>query len=359
MSLSLFFNGLNYNGFTEAEVKRDIETGASSFSFTSTSSGNNVLPMREGDKVQVFADDEFKILTGFIDEYDLSYTHKSHSTTVKGRSLTADIIDSTISSPKTFIDVGFLQLCKDNVEEFGIEVISEIPEPSLRNFEDIDDAKTGQKIFEFLELFARRRQVLLTDNENGNLIITRASSKLNPNSLRNIIGASDNNIIAGGRRVNLGQLYNTYIAQSQFNPLNVNDLGVDILPDFLSGELGQAIDTDIRAPRRYEFFTEETTDTFTLLDRARWEMSIRRARNFEYKCTVQGHSQNGLGWNPNILHQIDDDFARIYGQFLCKSLTYRYSVDTGSLTDLVFTNKNAYTLQSEKDKILIDFEEVG
>lgn len=355
MSLSIRFNGFDFEGFIEAEVERDIETVASTFSFTATSSRDKFLPIREGDLIEVIADD-IKVLTGRVDVYDLEYDSKTHITTISGRSLTGDIVDTTVGATKVFENVGFLDLCERNVKEFGIKVVNEAG--PFRDFDDIDSAETGQKIFEFLESFARKRQVLLTDNENGNLVITRASGTLSPNSLKNKIGESDNNIISGGRRINISELYNEYRAVSQLDPVNL-DLLSTLLPAELVDEIGITFDREIRFPRRLEFYTEETTDSFTLEDRARWEMSIRRARNFEYKAVVQGHSFNGLVWKPNILHQIDDDFARVFGQFLCKRVKYLFSLKTGSTTELIFTSKNAYTLQSEKDKIIIEFEEFG
>lgn len=366
MSLGIILDGVEYTGFTKAIVTRNIEDVASTFKFTATSSEDKLIPIREGDKVIIVADEKHKILTGYIDEYNINYNDKKHETTINGRSLTLDIVDSTVKATDTFENVGFVTLCKENVSEFGIKVINQAP--LFRDFEDIDSPETGQKIFGFLESFARKRQVLLTDNEDGDLVITRASSEISPNGLINKINGKNNNIKSGSRKIDLSQLFNEYIGVSQLDPINFkelsDDFGVPIdtkkfLPKFLVEEVGIAFDDQIRSPRRLEFFTEETTDSFTLQDRAKWELSIRRARAFEYKCVVQGHTMNDIVWKPNILHQIDDDFARVFGQFLLKRLTYNYSLDEGSTTELVFTNKNAYTLQAEKDNIIIEFEEFG
>ncbi len=349
MTLSIRLNGVDFEGFTEAEVVRDLETAASTFSFSTTSSNQQFIPIREGDAVEITADENFKILTGFVDGYGINYDSERHTIIVNGRSKTEDLIDSTVGALKEFDEINLVRLCEIVSKDFGILVINKAG--NIKNFTDFSSAETGQLAFDFLESFARKRQVLLTDDENGNLVLTRASTVLSPNSLVNLLNSEINNIKRGSRRVNIANLFNEYIAQSQQNPFNASEFET---AEELSDQVGITKDNEIRDTRRFEFYAEETTESLTLKDRAKWEMSLRRARAFNYNCTVQGHSINNTVWIPNLLHQIDDDFAQLHGQFLCNKVTYRYSLPpNGSETDLNFTLKNAYTLESDKDKLIL------
>jgi prophage tail gpP-like protein len=360
MTLSLILNGEKYHNFVQAQVTRDMDDAASSFSFTATTNGNwRAIPVVEGDIISVDADNT-KILTGYVDEYEMSYSGDNHSIKVSGRSLTSDLIDSTVGPVPEYKKINLIDLCKEVAADFRTSVISNVDKKDIPDFEDILSPETGQTGFEFLESFARKRQVLLTDDENGNLVLTRATDKVSDIAIKSVLGAIDNNVISASRKVNTANLYHEYIAQSQMNPINLQEF--DTSYD-LTSEVGKAFDGTIRQERRYEFYTEETTDftgtpdsIFTLRDRAQWELSIRRARNFTYRCIVFGHSSNGIVWQPNMLHQITDEKANLNGIYLCKKVIYSYGLDTGSITSLDFTTKKAYTLVEDKDFAL--FEEL-
>jgi prophage tail gpP-like protein len=355
MTLAIRLNGNDYSGFTDAQVVRDMEKAASTFSFNATvgisNFRTNFIPIRAGDFVEIIADGTFLIMSGYVDEEGESYDDKSHEVNIKGRSKTQDFIDSTVGAIKEFETISLFDLTKLVASDFGVSVVNQTS--GLKALDDISSAETGQTGFEFIEAYARKRQVLLTDNGKGELVLTRASNKLSQNSLANIVGGKQNNIKRGNRTLNIANLFYEYIAQSQMNPINATEFDT---PQDLAEQVGITNDTEIRTTRRYEFYTEETTESFTLEDRAKWELSVRRARQFVYNCTVQGHSFNGLLWEPNIRHQIDDEFANIFGQFLCKRVIYRYSLEGGSQTELFFTNKNAFTLQSDLDKIILEIE---
>lgn len=354
MTLAIRLNGVDYVNFVQARVDRFLEAVASSFSFTATASDSNFIPIREGDAVEIIADREFPIMTGFVDKYISTYDAKSHTITVQGRSKLSDLVDSTVGAVKEFENVNFVDLCRNIIDDLGIDTGVINQAGSISNFAFLSSAETGQSAFDFLQNFARKRQVLMTDDGFGNLILTRASTTLSGNTLQNIIDrpgevrrSRNNNIIAGSRTVDISKLYNQYLAQSQLNPIDLNDN-----PEFLVDQFGEAFDPEIRPSKRFEFYTEEATESFTLEDRAKWELAIRRARGFVYSATVQGHSFNDELWFPNILYQIDDEFANISGQLLCNKISYLHSTQTGSTTKLDFTNRNAYTLAAERDRLV-------
>ena len=115
----------------------------------------------------------------------------------------------------------------------------------------------------------------------------------------------------------------------------------------------------MRTTRRYEFNAEESSDSFTLSDRAAWEANIRWARARTYTAKVQGHSVDSVVWTPNRLVRVDDDYTGTHGLMRLKAVTFNFDKDGGSTTSLGLTNKEAFTLEIEQSARNASTNEVG
>lgn len=350
MTLSIRLAGEEFDGFTNAHVTRNFEELSSSFAFATSSTKSQILPIREGDLVEIVADGKHIVSTGHIDEYTVDYDATSHNISVKGRSKTADLIDSTIQA-KEYDNLSFIDICKDIAKKFKIDAISEVDDSLI--IRNTAKPEIGTTAFKFLEKFARTKQVILTDDVHGNLVITRASSKVSEYSLQNLIGAIDNNILSASRTVNVSNLFGKYIVRNQINPIIAKEF---LTAKELTEQFHILVDENIRESRVYEFYSEESADTKTLSDRVLWEQTIRLARNFQYQCTIFGHTIAGELVLPNIHYRIDDDFAQLHKQYFCNKVEYKYGLDTGSVSTMYFTHKDAYSLK-EQDKSDSIFEQ--
>ena len=65
---------------------------------------------------------------------------------------------------------------------------------------------------------------------------------------------------------------------------------------------------------------------------------------------MQDHRINGALWQINTLVNITDVWAGISGQMLLNAITYTFDVDNGSVTELQFVDKNAYSLTLAEPK---------
>jgi prophage tail gpP-like protein len=69
---------------------------------------------------------------------------------------------------------------------------------------------------------------------------------------------------------------------------------------------------------------------------------------------VQGHSVSinniDILWEPNKLVLVLDNFNRLGGMLLIRSVRYEESVDTGTTTVIDMTYRDAYTLQAEQSR---------
>jgi prophage tail gpP-like protein len=359
MSLKIRLNGQTFTDFISAQVLMSIETAASSFAFTSSAQIDNLFPIKEGDLVEILADDKL-ISTGHVEDVGVTYDAQSHTIEVKGRSLLADLIDSTVGSIKEFTgQVNLVDVARAVLDGLGLTSIKIINKAgTIKNFnaEDITSAETGKNAFEFVELYARKRQVLITTDGDGNMVLVKGSGVASVNRFKNIQVANDNNVLSARLTSSNASLFNQYIAQSQLNPVNLDE---GVTTESVSGQVGVATDSSIRTTRTLEFNSEESSDSVTLNDRAAWESNIRRARAKNYIAVVQGHSASDEAWEPNKLYKVDDDFCGVHGTLLSREVAYRYDLQNGSTTEINMTNRKAYTLQAEEDAREANTNEFG
>lgn len=350
MTLAIQLNGQNLVNYTQASVIRNFESISGSFAFVSTVRKDNLSPIKVGDSVKITVDNT-PVITGFIEGLTVNYGPGSHQVTYIGRDLLADLIDSTVGVTKEYTGaVSLVDVIKDVLSGIGlssIQVINQVDDLTPFDKFDITSADVGQKAFDFLESYVRKKQVFLITDGLGNIVITRASSELFPAKLQNIAGAEDNNIKSASFDLDFSKRYNQYLIQSQLNPFG---LGSGTSPEDIANQSGTtAIDSFIRTTRRLELNAEESSDDATAGQRATWEANIRRARSLSYTATVQGHSAGGTIWTINNLLEVNDSFADIQAQLFVKSVRFDESITEGTRTVINMTYKDAYTLQAEQD----------
>jgi prophage tail gpP-like protein len=350
MSLAIQLNGQDLVNYTQASVIRNFESLSGSFAFVSTTQEDNLSPIKAGDAVKITVNGE-PVITGFIEGLTVNYDPGSHQITYIGRDLLGDLIDSTVGSTKEYTGaISLVDIIKDVLSGLGlssVEVINQVDNLTPFDESDIISAEVGQKAFDFLESYVRKKQVFLITDGLGNIVITRASNELFPAKLQNIVGAEDNNIKSATFDLDFSRRYNQYLVQSQLNPFA---LSLGTTPTDITNQSGNiAIDSFIRTTRRLEINAEESSDSATATERATWESNIRRARSLNYTAVVQGHSVGDTIWTINKLIEVNDSFADIQARLFIKSVRFDESIDQGSQTIIDMTHKDAYTLQAEQD----------
>lgn len=344
--LTLRHNGKNLKNFQNARVLRDIEQLCGVFSFTSTADDENLFPVRGGDEVEILADD-ITLLTGYVDAPDMTYSLTLHSINITGRDKLQDLVDDTIVKPVEFSGIGLVTIIKTVLADLGINVDVINKAGKIENFSDSgkESSGVGQNAFEFLESFARMRQIFLTSDFESNVVLLRGNPGEFKTKFQHIKNGDDNNIKKARFRDNISGRFYKYIVEAQ---LDLYFQDENVTAEDAASQLGRAFDTQIRKSRVLVMNAEETANSETAQARAEWEANIRRARSFMYTATLAGHSEKGELWDFNKTGEIIDTFADLNGEFLCKQVEYLYSIEGGSTTNLIFTYKDAYTLQAEQ-----------
>jgi len=338
MTIAIQLNNSTLAGFTEASVERSMTSIAGGFSIMTPARPDEPYPVKTGDDISILVDGEI-FLTGFVEVVNVSYSGTSHNITFSGRDLTGDIIDSTLGDIKELqTPITFEEVVR---QVTGLEVINEVG--AIKEFKEgeLVSGDIGQTIFNFINSYAKKAQVLLTTNGLGQIVITRTGTTLNPNNLKNVKNNKTNNIIAASGSVSTRERFNKYTARSQLNPAAAV---FDESPETVVSPLALATDSDIRTIRKLEFNAEESLNSEQLQDRVDWESNIRRARSDTANITVPMHSANGKVWIPNELVYVKDEFLSIDSEMLIESVRFKFSNTTGSTTTLKVAPPDAYSL---------------
>ena len=351
--MTLEVNGRNFSGFTSLSATRSIDTMSGSFSVDATHRDMLIIPIRVQSLCRVLIDGQ-PIINGYIEKISPSYDTDSHPISISGRDKTGDVIDSTLGNvPDISADIQLTDIIKELLSKNGLDsvgVINSVGDLEPFKQSDIEEPAEGDRIFDFIELLARKRQVILSSDGNGNIELIRASQEILPDQIINIPGES--NIKSASSSTDFTNRFNRYVVTAQGNAVGENNVGNELSAKELATRRGESIDAEVRNSRTLHIVSEENYDIETATNRAIWEQNIRRARGFSYTCTVQGHLRPSGGvWTFNKLIRVNDVFSDIQSTLLINSITYNSSVGGGTTTDLTLVSPDAYLLQPSETKL--------
>lgn len=365
--MTLEVNGIPYTGFVDPiSASASIENLCGTFTFTSSQPTQSSFPIKKGDACRILINN-IPIVNGFVEEITVQYNSQSHSITIEGRDKTCDLVDSTLDGKITFhAPLDLIAVTQKVLSYLGITNINVSSNVTIAPFSqgEIVSAEVGQTVFDFIEYYAKKRQVLMTTDGNGNILFTQSGTIQLQTLLVNSNTISSKPIIKSAS-MNISEVkkFNKYVVYA-----HTNSAGMGVASDFNQLPVDQevtmisspAYDTGIRNNRIYNF-TSDTShlNQNDLNTRAIWEANVRRANGFKYSVTVQGFiaEQDNLIWRPNQLVTVIDDVCGINSVLLISSVRYDYSLNNGSETTLELVDKDAFTInvitpekQTKKDK---------
>lgn len=350
MSLAIRFNGQDFQNFTAAKIMLSLDNLCGSFSFVSTASADESFPVPAGALVECLVDGQ-KVMTGYIDKINgvvwVQGKKTKHSIAVDGRGVLQDVVDSTISGEEYQGNLNFIDMCRYVLDYLGLTDVLVINEAGkIEDFsEDLVSGEKGLTCFEFLKTYAEKRQLLLNEDKNGNLVIQRSSQIIRPVYLRNTkTNRSQNNIKSINFIQDFSKRFGKYSFSSQQNPgLSSETIDPGEIVDQSSGII---TDNSIRQTRRLDISSAEDLLEEDLKNRAIWEANIRAARGFNYTCQVAGHlAEDKKPWAINELISVQDDNNHINSELLVKTISFDSVLqkeDVVNTTSLVLCFRNSY-----------------
>ncbi|MHB1183402.1 MAG: phage baseplate assembly protein [Desulfobulbia bacterium] len=304
VDVELLLDGRTYAGWKSVSVRRSLDSFASSFDLTLTDNqAGEARTIKLGSPCQVRIGGE-KLITGYVDRIRPKYDAKRRSLTVSGRSKVADLVDCSLP-PGTF-GAGqqnsrtLLQLAATVGKRFGVTARSEVAglEP-IR----ISNLSPEQNIFEFLELHARTAGVRLVDDQDGNIVISRAGKERVTTAL--VLGE---NIEEGDGEFSERDRFSEYYFYGQ------SSNSLDNVPEAAAHISGVAKDTAVRY-RPTVVIAEGAMDGLGMAKRrAEWQRNVQYGRSRQATYTLSGWKHEKGLWQPNTNVLVQDEWMGFTGK---------------------------------------------
>lgn len=325
----LEIGGTLYGGWTAISIKRGLEQVAGTFDLEVSvkwPGQETGWPIQTGDPCRVLVDN-IPVITGYVDDIDMSYDARAHTYKVTGRDKTADLVDCC--PPSTQIKNASLPaLARQWAALFGIEVVVQAecnkPVPGFKSDE-------GDTCFEMLEKLARANGVMLTSDGQGRLVITRAGSTKAAIALR--LGS------------NLLRFVLHKTLKDRFSQVTVKGQSGGSTR-WNSGPCAQAkgVAHDSQVPRfRPLTIIAEQEEYGSAATRAQHEVNVRYGKSQSVSVTVNGWYAGAALWQPNVLADIQDVSGHVLETWLIAEVTWRLDAG-GWISELTLHPKEAFAL---------------
>jgi prophage tail gpP-like protein len=338
--VTLTVNGKAYGGFKSVRIESGIERMARSFEVSVTDrwpgSVGQVRRIVPGDLCEVRIGDDL-LCTCYVDATPIDYGGDAVTIMVRGRSKTADLVDCAADNPAEggqFKNLKVEAVAEKISKQYGIKVVAETDTGAAISEHQIQQ---GESVFESLERLAKQRQVLVSDNAAGDLVLVspggggKAASALE-------LGI---NILSASAGFDYTEVYSDYSVKGQVGKRG-NDSDWDGTSAANLSTKGQATDKSVKRKRVFVVRQSGHADAATCQKRAEHEQRIRAAKAGEIRYTVAGWRQkDGSLWRPNITVAIKDAIMGIAKDLLVSEVIWTLD-EGGMVAELVCISPDAY-----------------
>lgn len=333
----LTINAMDWSGWKSVRIEAGIERIARSFELSVTDQWPGSLPIRRikpGDSCEVCIGSDL-VCSGFIDATPINYDANSITMIIRGRSKTADLVDCSADNPSgQFKAMQAEDIAKKLAGQYGLNVITEAATGLPITDHQIQQGETA---FESLDRIAKQRQVLLTDNAAGDVVIASPGSGGNASSSLQL----GINILSASAGFDYTDVYSNYQVKGQKTGTD------DSFGDQAAKSQGQATDSSLTRKRVLIVRQTGQADANTCQQRATYEQQIRQAKAGEMRYKVVGWRQaDGSLWRPNQMVQISDPIMDFFGYLLISECIYTID-DSGQICELVVIPPGAFATEPE------------
>lgn len=343
-AVTLRVNGVDYEGWLAVEITAGIERQARDFKLGITRiwPGAKEIPRRVKpfDLCEVYIGSD-KVLTGFIDSTPISYNDTSITVGVNGRSKTADLVDCAAEfGTGQWRNRKIERIASDIGKPYGINVISEIDTGPAIVDHQID---TGESAYESIGRLLSIRQLLSTDDAEGNLVLINAGS--GGRCVTNLqFGGLEGNILSADTSLDYKDVFSEYVCKGQRTG---ND---DDYAEVVAGMSASIQDTTVPRHRLLILQQSGQTTQQDCLQRVRYERLFRAAKALQTTYTVQGWRQgDGSLWLPNKTVRVIDSVIGFDDDLLIVEVTYKID-EQGTTASITVAPKEGFIPSPEAAK---------
>jgi prophage tail gpP-like protein len=357
-SVVVMLAGLPFAGWKSVKIGVSYEDVSGECTLVISPQPGNPLPTRVGDTAIVLLAGQ-PVVTGHVHKVSGKHDSKTHDITLTIRDKTQDFIDSTVGPGAEFKPpVKLQEIAQGTLEKMGlsdIQVIDKANPETFRPGGEVPVAQVNDKGFNFVDDWAKKRQVVMHSDGKGNIVIDRNKKErsggvlfksFEDNPLNNVLSAQYDNSDFGRHNTTSVAGQKSTNDKDHWEKQPKNDPPAQADP--LSRNWGTATDTAVRPQRRLHIRGRQGIEGKTPEDAAKWNANLARARNYTYSATVQGfEALPGQLWWPGKLVTVRDDHFQISDELFIKSVDFSKDWGSGAITSISCTTKDAYSETSE------------
>ncbi len=335
-SVALRVGGLIYEGWTHVDIETSLTTISGEFSLSVTERwpGQQAAWAVAPGMACSVAIGETVLITGYINDREVSYDDGSHRVTLRGRDKTGDLVDcaAVVDGVGSWNSVSVMEVGRTLLKPFGIKISSTVSDTN--KVLAAHGIQLGETVWECLERAIRQYGVLAMTDGSGNLVLTRPGG--GPALAEVRLGG---NILEGNGRISDRETFRDYYVLGQF-PGSADSYSD---PRITNGASGRASDPNVERYRPTIVQVECNTGDMTYLPtRARWEAAWRSGRARQITVLVQGwRDAAGAVYRPNSMIRLEDGFMGVHESLLVD--TVRLTIEPGGqMAELTLTRKEAF-----------------
>ena len=338
----LTVNGKDYGGWKSVRIEAGIARQARSFEVSITdrwpgpTSAGTVRRIKPGDAVEVKIGKDLMI-TGHVDATPIDYDADSITIMIRGRSKTADLVDCAADNPDEkgqFKGLKAEAIAAKIAKQYGVNVKAEANTgAAITDYQ----VQQGETAFEGLDRIAQQRQILISDNGAGDVVLLSAGSGGKAKSALEL-GV---NILSASAGFDFSEVYSEIKVKGQKSRGGDDADWDDKSAAGLSSQ-GKATDNSLKRRRVLVVRQSGQADAGTCQKRADHEQRVRAAKAGEVRYKVAGWRQaNGALWQANQTVAIKDSIMQIEKELLISEIIYTLD-DSGMVCEMVCISPEAF-----------------
>lgn len=345
--ITLKVGGEDYKFWKRVSISRSLTQISGEFNFTSSNlyggdQGKWAIYMGSEAVVEL---EGTPIITGYIDEVDVSYDKGSYEIQFKGRDKTSDLVDCSFDfneGKNEFLNLTGLQILERLCKPFDITPKIDIDTTNqsdsilgdLSNQIDKFTVDPGEKVFEQVAEICQQFAVMPVSFGDGFLYLTRAGDIQLNDQLEGGV-----NILSARLSQSDRERFSTYYTKGIPRDTTFKDK-----PLAVGGKLEDEYITRHR-PLVVNIGKAGISDDICQT-RAAWEARIRAGSSRQVEILTQGWSQsNGEIWPLNGLVRYKDKYIGIDAEYLISAIEMTLDDSGGELTNMTLVSPDTFKLE--------------
>jgi prophage tail gpP-like protein len=277
------------------------------------------------------------VCTGYVDATPIDYDSDGITVMVRGRSKTADLVDCSADNPVEkgqFKGLKAEAIAEKIAKQYGLAVKAQADTgPAITDHQ----IQQGETAFESLDRLARQRQILVSDNGAGDVVLLAPGSGGKAKSTLEL-GV---NILSASAGFDYSEVYTKYKVKGQ-RSRGGDDADWDENSAAGLSSQGEATDNSLKRQRVLVVMQSGQADAGTCQKRAEHEQRIRAAKAREIRYKVAGwRQQNGDLWQPNMTVAIKDGIMQVEKELLVSECIWTLD-EGGMVTELICISPDAF-----------------